>query len=263
MEKLRKTLSLFVLCTILFCIFPLSAETKDPVVVATNSWTAAYARAAGVRNIVQLAPADMVHPPEYELRPSDIPKIKNADYIIYAGYEVLMKTVFDNFEKDEKQLIQIDTMYTPDKLSPAIQTIAEKCGNIKTAQRSAAEIEDFFATTHKRLTGKELSGKPVFAHFHQKAFAEALGFTVAGVFGPGPLKAQEIQKLGKLSPLLILDNAHNPLGEPLAETTGAPVAMLVNFPDFVSQDGSKSPDTLIGILNSNFSTILDSVESAE
>ena len=67
-------------------------------VVATSTWTAAYAYATGFENVAILAPATMLHPSEYELTPKEIKLLLNADLIVYAGYEVMSKFI----ENDEK-----------------------------------------------------------------------------------------------------------------------------------------------------------------
>lgn len=250
---MNRKAKLIVLAMFLFCATLQAAAQK---VAVTNSWTAAYAKAAGVQNVVQLAPADMVHPPEYELKPSDLKTIADSEYLIYAGYEVMMKTVFDQLKKEESKMIKIQTAYDPQQMKNAINSIAEKCGNSSTAQKSNAQIDAFFAEAVDELKKMEMHGKPVLVHFHQKAFIESLGFEVAGVFGPAPLKAGDIQKMGGTKPVLIIDNAHNPQGAPLAEVTKAPVVQLVNFPGFQTTSGSKAPSSLSGILRFNYDIVV-------
>ncbi len=240
---------------VLVFLSPATADTKQKI-VATNSWTAAYAKAAGVTDIIQLAPSGMVHPPEYELKPSDVPKIKNADFIIYAGYEVLMKTVFKSFEIEEDKLVKIETGYTPDKLKKSIQVIAHSCGNMKTAEESIQKIDLFFSEAQVKLKEKKSFGKPVLVHFHQRPFAESLGFRIEGVFGPGPLTASQIKELSSTDSVLIIDNAHNPVSGPLAETTKLPVIQLINFPGYSKSDENSTPVSLLDVLNYNFNQIL-------
>jgi hypothetical protein len=52
------------------------AETAPPpqeaAIIASTSWVAAIADAAGAQNIRILAPVKLCHPPEYELKPSDL-----------------------------------------------------------------------------------------------------------------------------------------------------------------------------------------------
>lgn len=58
-----------------------------------------------------------------------------------------------------------------------------------------------------------------------------LGFTVKGVFGPGPLEAAQITKLSGLSVRFIVDNWHNEVAKPLTETlASAKLVSLINFP---------------------------------
>jgi len=53
---------------LILMILPFFVPAQKKInVLATNSWTAAYARAAGVEQIDQLAPSTLQHPAEYEL----------------------------------------------------------------------------------------------------------------------------------------------------------------------------------------------------
>ena len=71
----------FIAC--LACTVPSAAE--EPVVVATTTWTAAFCRAAGIDDVVVLTPSTLRHPPDYLLKPSDIPLIEEADIIVVVG----------------------------------------------------------------------------------------------------------------------------------------------------------------------------------
>lgn len=240
---------------LLFCLivvsFSLQAK-KTLNVVVTNSWTAAYAEAAGVKNVIQLAPSNMVHPPEYELKPSDVLKIKNADLLIYAGYEVLMKTVFKNFNKPKDSMLKIKTGYSPVIMKESIMQIAKRTGTTDSAKKSVEEIDSFFKDARVKLKKLNLYGKPVLVHFHQVPFMKALGFEIAGVFGPGPLKAGDLRSLSKKNAVLIIDNAHNPVAGPLKEITGLKTLEFINFPGFVF-NGKSAPTTLVGVMKDNFS----------
>lgn len=68
------------------------SETK-PRVVASTSWTAAFADIAGADGVETIAPANLRHPPEYEVTVSDIQKIAASDFFVYAGFERMMKTL--------------------------------------------------------------------------------------------------------------------------------------------------------------------------
>lgn len=250
------------------CFFFLSAGSvwgDEALFLATNSWTAAYAEAAGIEAVEALAPADMVHPPEYELRPSDITRLNEADYLVYAGYEVLMKTVFESFQRPDEAMIAIGTGYSPDIIRGSVLKLAAAAGTEPAARRELAEIDAFFTQVRKEIAAKGWKGLPVLVHFHQRPFIESLGFDVRAVFGPGPLKATQIGAMAETAPRLIIDNVHNSqdaLGPPLAEITGAPTAELVNFPGFPLSEGGSVPLSLLGVLRHNWAQLEEALRTA-
>ena len=66
----------------------LPAQNAAPFrVVASTSWTAAFARAAGATDIVTIAPMELRHPPEYEIKPSDLAAVAAARFLVHSGYE--------------------------------------------------------------------------------------------------------------------------------------------------------------------------------
>jgi ABC-type Zn uptake system ZnuABC Zn-binding protein ZnuA len=71
------------------------AAAGGKVVLASTFWVAAIAKAAGAENVRILAPLDLRHPPEYELKPSDLAAASKADIIIYAGWEQFTKKLAD------------------------------------------------------------------------------------------------------------------------------------------------------------------------
>jgi len=241
---------------VLFLSVQILGADEKPRVLATNSWTAAYAKAAGVADVEVLAPSDMVHPPEYELLPTDVKKVKDADLLIYAGYEVLMKSVFESFEKPEEELVKIQTGYDPDLMRVSVMTIAGRTGTCSEALKSMEEIDAFFESTRSVLRDRGLYGAPVLVHFHQRQLAETLGFEVLGIFGPMPMEVGQLRKLGSLEPLFIIDNAHNPIAAPLEEITGAPAAELINFPGLFNRGEGDNTMSLIGVLTYNRSRLL-------
>ena len=67
-------------------------------IVASTSWTAAFADLAGLDNVQAIAPASLRHPPEYEVTVSDIQNISDSDIFIFAGFERMMKTLGTSIE---------------------------------------------------------------------------------------------------------------------------------------------------------------------
>ncbi|MBN2657966.1 MAG: ABC transporter substrate-binding protein [Spirochaetales bacterium] len=242
---------LFVLAT---AAAGLSAQT-DHMILATNAWTSAFVTmAAGEAEL--LAPADMVHPPEYELKISDVAKIRDADYLVYGGYEVLMKTVFESFQKPEDQMVQITTSYEPATVEASVLAVARKIGTVPAAEKNIESYRKLISDGRSKLKERGIFGKDVLVNFHQRPLAQALGFNILGVFGPQPLSPSDISKLGKLKPELILDNIHNPMAAPLEEILGKEAVILINFPGFPMSDGTEAPTSLSGVAEHNINEIL-------
>ena len=235
-------------------VFPAAADNGVNI-IATNSWTAAFVKMAG-GEAVQLAPSNMEHPPEYELKPSDVLKIKNSDLLVYAGYEVLMKTVFDSFDIPEDKIIRIDTSYSPELLEKSIMLIAERLGTSAEAEKNISEYRAALADSRSRLKQLGRFGAPVLVQFHQKPLATALGFEILGVFGPQPLEVRQIAELGQTKPVLIIDNAHSPMSAPLEEILGIDAVELVNFPGYSLDDGTTVPVSLTGVLQYNVKELI-------
>lgn len=243
-----------VIVIMMLSVFTISAEGSIKV-LATNSWTAAFVNAAG-GSAEQLAPSSMEHPPEYELKPSDVKSVRDADLLVYAGYEVLMKTVFDSFGKPEDQLVQIATSYSPAAFEETVLAIAQKLGTVSKAKQNIAEYKHEIAEAKDKLKAAGLFGVPVLVQFHQQPLAETLGFDILAVFGPQPLEVRQLARLGQMKPALIIDNAHNPAASPIEEILGMDAVRLVNFPGFTNDDGSVTPDTLIEVMKYNVNRLI-------
>ena len=203
----------------------------DAMVVATNSWTAAFARAAGARNIVVLAPFEMEHPSEYELRAADIRVITHARLIIYAGYETMVKRLQSGMDLKQEVLLKIDTDYSMTMIEKSVMDIAQRLGTEKTALQNIDSIRHVLAEGKTRLDNSGMNSTPVLVNFFQQSIVKEMGFTIAGVFGPASLEAGDIERMSKPESGLIVDNEHNPVGIPLSKVkTGVKYIQLLNFP---------------------------------
>ncbi len=229
--------------------FAAGLPEEPATVVATTSWTAAFAQAAGVQRIHVLAPAQLRHPAEYELKPSDIEAVTQADLVIYAGYEIMIRRIQDAIGGEKPDLLQITTDYRMDTIRRWVLAIADATGERTAAKRSIQELEAFYSVWRQRLPHK-LKEAPVLVHFFQRSLAEELGLNVAGVFGPGPLEARQIVDLSAKNAILIIDNWHNQVGSPLKEAMpGIAYAALINFP------GEGGTESLIDVLGYNRRTL--------
>jgi len=219
---------------------------NDTMVVATNSWTAAFAKAAGAKNVVVLAPFEMAHPAEYELRPSDIPLIVHAKVIIFAGYETMVKRLQSGLELKPEVLVKIDTDYSMATIEKSVMEIAQRLGTEKTALQNIDSIRHLLLEGRARFDKSGLNGTPVLVNFFQQSIVKEMGFSVTGVFGPASLEAGDIDKMAKTGSTMIIDNKHNPVGLPLAKvTTGAVYRQLLNFP------GMNQTATLADVISFN------------
>ena len=246
----KKTIVIFI-----FIIGTIINTYSEQNIIATNAWTKVFVNLAG-SNAQQIASSSMKHPPEYELTPSDVIKIKKADYIVFAGYETMMKTVINNFKKPENKLIQIKTGYTPLIVKESVMKIAVKTGTEKIAKKNIDVYNLFFKQAVEKIKKNKLYGKSVIVQFHHKDIIKALGFKILAVEGPRPLEAGMLAKLVKLKPELIIDNAHNPMFKPLEEITSSKRVELINFPGFLLEDKTSSPESLEGILEYNINKII-------
>jgi len=76
----------------LLCVLALPLAAQERPVIASTSWVQAFAIAAGAKNVVTIAPFELQHPPEYEIKPSDLLAVQHASLIVYSGYEKFAKS---------------------------------------------------------------------------------------------------------------------------------------------------------------------------
>lgn len=225
---------------------PAAAQQKHLRAVATTTWTAAFARAAGIDDVITLAPADLRHPAEYELKASDVAALKGADIIISTGFEVMAKRLAEAAGSQNIRTLQIGADYSLATMRSSLLAIADAAGTMPLARASIARLEAFMASWKEELRAKGLAGSAMLVHVFQQPLMVELGFTVKGVFGPAPLEAAQIARLSKEKVSFIVDNWHNETAAPLRETLpGARYCSLINFP------GPDGTVTLLDVLVDN------------
>ncbi|MCE1199604.1 MAG: metal ABC transporter substrate-binding protein [Marinilabiliales bacterium] len=223
-------LPLSILLLLMGCNHPMRNKTEKSV-VATNGWTAAFARAAGARHVVVLAPANMVHPSEYELKASDIQSIQEADLFVYAGYESMVEKLQTGIKLKEGVLLRIETDYRLTTMEKSIKTIAEKLGTESYATQSIDSIRQLMGVCKEKLSQSGQNKKAVLANFFQQSILQELGYEIVGLFGPAPLEVADIDRLARTQARLIADNEHNLISEPIARIKPElAVVTLLNFP---------------------------------
>ena len=242
---------LFIL--LIYCSL-LSCNTKPSVsgsVIATTGWTAAYALAAGATDVSVLAPYEMVHPSEYELRPSDIDRLSRTNLILYAGYEVMVDQIKVGLKIPDEKLLKISTSYNFTEMEESVMLIAKRLGTEQTARKNLEEIKQLLLNGRINVHKMGLDQQPVLVHFFQESFAKEMGITPAMIFGPAPPEPKQILEMAHTNSVMILDNAHNPVGGPMKEILkNSDYRLLLNFP------GLYKTRTIADVISYNIGQIL-------
>ena len=212
-----------------------SGPSSESIVVASTSWTAAFADLAGLDDVQTIAPAGLRHPPEYEITVSDIQKIRSSSMFIYAGFERMMQTIGTSV--GDVQMVQIQC----DNSIATVTAMAEKIAKLAhTEKKSKARVKDYVETIQegaKEVQELGLKGAKALVNKNQIYLAKDLGLDVAATFGPGPVTSAQIADARSGNYLVIIDNVHNPVGAPLAEAApNATYLVWRNFPENVGHD---------------------------
>ena len=208
-------------------------------VVASTSWAAAFADIAGADEVESIAPVNLRHPPEYEITVSDVQKISDSEVFIFAGFERMMKTLGKKVDnKGVSVQVTLDNSLATVKASTL--KIAEVLGTEDIQKVRFAEYEKLVKDGQKKVLKKKLNKKKVLCNKNQTYLAKELGLDIVGIFGPGPVTAEELLEAKKAGYDLIIDNIHNPTGKPVTEVL--PKAKYIvwrNFPEAVEHNALK------------------------
>jgi hypothetical protein len=226
-------------------------ETEElPTYTASTAWTAGFAQLGGLDNIKNIAPADLNHPPEYEILPQDINAIVNSKLFIYAGYEGMMKTLSKTLISEDK-LIKINTENDLENVKAVAKQISEVAGTQEISEQRIAEYENLILTARASVKELGLDKLDCLVNYHQAPLAKDLGLNVVQTFGPGAITPQNIKDANDTHYDLIIDNVHNILSGPLAEVSPeSAVIIWRNFPDNVDAN------SFYNMINENIKTLL-------
>ena len=214
----------------LLCPAIVLARQSVPAVVASTSWVGAFARAAGAMQVSVLAPPGLVHPPDYDPRPSDLLALSRASLVLVAGYEAFLPRLREALGA-KAQLLTVNTTHDPQVIRRESEAIAAVLGTQAKARAFADAYDAAWLASATRLRQQTDRRKPVvLAQRFMVSWVRLLGVEPAATFGPGPLSLEELRRLKSLAPTLIIDNAHGAPASALAEVTGARRVVLVNFP---------------------------------
>jgi hypothetical protein len=205
-------------------------------VVASTSWTAAFARAAGATDIATIAPLELRHPPEYELKPSDLMAVHGARFLVHSGYERFAARLSETAGAEGLEVIQVYTDNLPSKFKEEAQKLALRFGTLPAYEAWEKGFDAMTETMRLRVQAAYPDRRAA-VHKYLRTYAEWLGFEVVGTFGPGEPAPAVLLELAKAKPALVIDNYHNASGKAVAQATGAPMVELINFP---GKDGTRT-----------------------
>lgn len=218
-------------------------HAQEPLVVASTSWTAAMARAAGATNVAVLAPSELRHPAEYDFTVQDIERASRARYIIWGGYEPFIKKMAAVSGWPGSKLIAVQTDNYPSVIIPGVLKLAQVFG---TGEKAASWQLRYSALVDAGRRAVKTSGAGslrVVAHGFQAGFLTEMGYAVVGTIAPfGEMTPTRLHELVALRPDIVVDNWHNELGGPVANAAGCPHISLINFP---GRDGTASLEDVL------------------
>ena len=248
----RIILALLLCCT----SFAFAMGTKDKGnqdYIASTSWTAAFADLAGIDDVQTVAPVTLRHPPEYEITVSDIEAISARKYFIYAGFERMMQTMGTSV--GSVQMVQITCDNSIATVQKNAQILSEIAGTQEKSKERVARYVAAVKAGAAQIEAMGYKGARVLCNKNQVYLAKELGLTVAATFGPGPVTAEQIADVKKNGYVLIIDNVHNPVAQPLVEVSPKSVYVIWrNFPEAVE------PDALLHVIEANINALVDSLK---
>lgn len=225
MNFILKVVAFFILLLI-----PMPGHAKSPVVAAATGWAAALARAAGAEHILVIAPETLQHPPDYDPKPSDLLRMRDADFIILGGFEGFAQRLRDA-AGSQAQLVEVHLENSPQVIHTEVLRLADLFGTTQKAEEYLLHFDQEYAHLSKTLHDHFAErGNRAAAQVFMTVWADFAGLELVGTYGPGPLQPGELLRLSILRPNIVLDNGHMPAGVPLAEAAGARRVPLINFP---------------------------------
>ena len=206
-----------------------AGEIVDVKVVASTTWTGALAKLAGASDITVIAPTSVLHPPDYDPKPSDLVAAADADIVVYAEFESFAKRLVEAAGGDTV-IFPLTLENTAASIESEVMRLAAEIG---TEDAARSNLDEFLASIDE--LGKDAAASApdtapvIVSQVFMAYWADWAGATSAGTFGPQPMSAGDLAGLMELQPTLIFDNFHVPGGQAF-EAEGTPRLQLINYP---------------------------------
>lgn len=204
-----------------------SAQGTDENIVASTSWTAALARAAGASNVVTLAPGTRQNPADYALTAANQEQLAAATWVIYDGDETFAAEIETMVPAARR--IQVATTNTPTTILQDTARIATALGTEATQAEWASHFNGIAARIKAEINAVYGPDTTVVVHPSLKEVATWLQFDIVGEM-TAELSSAEIEALAKQGPTLIIDSYHEPSGSALADAADALQVAFINYP---------------------------------
>jgi zinc transport system substrate-binding protein len=193
-------------------------------VVASTSWVAAFAEAAGATDVRVIAPASVQHPPDYDPRPGDLAAAADADYVLFSEFDGFAARIQEAAAGGELVPVQLEN--TPSVIRSEVTRLGELFGTQDWLTGFDAEYAELSGQVRAALPDP---APPTIAHVFMAYWGAGFaGLPVTGTYGPMPVTPGELADLPAAAPRLELANAHLPGSNP--DVAGATRVELVNFP---------------------------------
>jgi len=226
-------------------VFPaIGAEAVKPTVVATTTVLASIVRdLADDKVIIEVIASPAVCPAHYDIKPSDVDKVRKASLILAHGIEPWLEDLVKASGSNPPVVFIKGSWNTPSSLKEKYMAVAEALKNylgIDVGEELRKCLETIDETSRWLMKYSEengFTGIPVVAMEWQKDFVKFLGFNVVATYGP-PEKVslkqyqEVVGNATKWGALLVIDNMQSgtELGKKIAEEVGAVEVALSNFP---------------------------------
>lgn len=206
-----------------------SADADGPRVVASTAWTGALAQLAGAGQVDVIAPTSILHPPDYDPKPSDLAVAAEADLVVYAEFESFATRLTEAAGSDATTFA-INLVNSPANIEAEVLRLAEELGTTEVARENL----DTFLAEVTALGEKTASNVPdpapvIVSQIFVPEWVEWAGLTSVGTYGPQPMSAGDLASLMEFGPTLVFDNHHMPGGQAF-EAEGTPRIELLNYP---------------------------------
>ncbi|GAA3748440.1 metal ABC transporter solute-binding protein, Zn/Mn family [Salinactinospora qingdaonensis] len=209
---------------------PDTSQNDGPAVVATTTWQAAFARAAGAQDVTVIVPVSVQHAPDYDPKPSDLTAVAGADFVLYSPFESFASEITEAAGA-EAETVEVDADNSPDVVAAEVERLGELFDTSEAAQGWLGAFE-----TAREEIASELreewpgdSAPTAVSQVYTAWAAELAGAEVVQTYGPEQLTPDDVATLRDAEPEFVFDNVHMSTGPVLPDSEAVQID-VVNYP---------------------------------